>query len=114
MRRDWLRAFHEVMRAAPDSALDYPPPEGIPALRHELCAYLGRVRGGQQAWVASEAGGRWGRAEEVPGTAALNAGGNAAVTSVSCTAGATDHTRGPLSWSPSGTALGAPRPRCPA
>ena len=40
----------------------------------------------QQAWVATETDGRWGRAEEVPATAALNARGNAALTSISCTA----------------------------
>ena len=44
----------------------------------------GRQR--QQAWVATEVRGRWGLAERVPGTAALNTGGNAAVTSVSCAA----------------------------
>ena len=44
----------------------------------------GRER--QQAWVDTEARGRWGLAETVPGTAALNKGGNAAVTSVSCAA----------------------------
>lgn len=38
----------------------------------------------QQAWVASETGGRWGKAEQVPGTHALNKGAGAAVTSVSC------------------------------
>jgi hypothetical protein len=42
--------------------------------------------GHQQAVLASEARGRWGRAEEVPGTAALNRGGAAEVDSVSCAA----------------------------
>jgi hypothetical protein len=37
-----------------------------------------------QAFVVGEAGGSWGAAIEVPGSAALNAGGQAAVTSVSC------------------------------
>jgi D-alanine-D-alanine ligase-like ATP-grasp enzyme len=37
-----------------------------------------------QAFVVNENGGKWGRAKEVPGTAALNAAGNAAVNSVSC------------------------------
>jgi hypothetical protein len=37
-----------------------------------------------QVFVVSQVGGRWGRAIEVPGTAALNAGGNASVNSVSC------------------------------
>jgi hypothetical protein len=44
----------------------------------------GRVR--QQAWVATEVGGHWRRAEKVPGTTALNTGGNAGVSSVSCIA----------------------------
>jgi len=37
-----------------------------------------------QAFVANETGGTWGKAEEVPGTAVLNAGGYATVNSVSC------------------------------
>jgi hypothetical protein len=37
-----------------------------------------------QAFVVSETNGTWGTAEEVPGTAALNQGGNASLTSVSC------------------------------
>ncbi len=39
-----------------------------------------------QAFVVSETAGSWSTAQEVPGTAALNKGGNAAVTSVSCRA----------------------------
>src|SRR5262249_54382249 len=39
-----------------------------------------------QAFVVSETNGTWGQAIEVPGTGALNAGGLARVTSVSCTA----------------------------
>jgi hypothetical protein len=42
------------------------------------------LRGGQQALVVSERGGIWGRAEEVPGSGALNTGGDAQVESVSC------------------------------
>ncbi len=38
----------------------------------------------QQAFVISQTGGRWQRAEEVPGTAALNRGGDADLFSVSC------------------------------
>jgi hypothetical protein len=34
----------------------------------------------------ADSGGMWGKAEEVPGTAALNVGGQAAITSVSCAA----------------------------
>jgi hypothetical protein len=40
--------------------------------------------GGVQAFVVDESGGSWGAAEEVPGLAALNAGGWASVSSVSC------------------------------
>jgi len=51
------------------------------------CAVGGFYRDGshhQQAFVVSERDGLWGKAIEVPGTAALNAGGNAGVDSVSC------------------------------
>jgi hypothetical protein len=37
-----------------------------------------------QAFVVSEVNGTWRKSEEVPGTAALNTGGSAEVTSVSC------------------------------
>jgi hypothetical protein len=37
-----------------------------------------------QAFVVSQTDGTWGTAIEVPGTAALNSGGNAAIASVSC------------------------------
>ncbi len=40
--------------------------------------------GKQQAFVVDETNGSWGNAIEVPGTAAVNTGGNAGVTSVSC------------------------------
>jgi len=40
--------------------------------------------GGGQAFVVSEVNGTWGTAQQVPGTAALNQGGFAYVTSVSC------------------------------
>ena len=36
------------------------------------------------AWVVNMAGGRWGRAQEAPGTAALDKGGAAGIASVSC------------------------------
>ena len=45
--------------------------------------YSGFV-GLEQAFVVSQAGGSWGKAIEVPGTAKLNTGGLAAVSSVSC------------------------------
>ena len=45
--------------------------------------------GNRQAFVVSETGGVWGTAEEVPGTAALNQGGGAEITSLSCAAAGT-------------------------
>jgi hypothetical protein len=44
----------------------------------------GSGSGANQAFVVNERNGTWGTAEEVPGTAALNVGGAAMVTSVSC------------------------------
>ena len=41
-------------------------------------------RSGQQVFVVDQTDGRWGTAQKVPGTAALNKGGNAQVNSVSC------------------------------
>ena len=38
----------------------------------------------QLAFVVSQVNGTWRTAEEVPGTAALNAGGNAKINSASC------------------------------
>ena len=52
------------------------------------CAAGGTYRDGsghQQAFVVSENNGTWGTAIEVPGSAALNIGGSAYITSVSCT-----------------------------
>ena len=52
------------------------------------CAAGGTYRDGsghQQAFVLSEKNGSWGKAIEVPGSAALNTGGSAQVMSVSCT-----------------------------
>ena len=43
--------------------------------------------GALQAFVADQSGGTWGSAEEVPGTAALNGGGQAVAQSVSCAPG---------------------------
>jgi hypothetical protein len=40
--------------------------------------------GHRQVFVVNETHGIWGTAKEVPGTAALNTGGNAGITSVSC------------------------------
>jgi hypothetical protein len=48
--------------------------------------YYADNSGRRQAFTASEASGTWHKAQQVPGTATLNAGGNASVTSVSCPA----------------------------
>jgi hypothetical protein len=40
--------------------------------------------GARQAFVVGEVNGTWGTAKEVPGTAALNTGGNDEVSSLSC------------------------------
>jgi hypothetical protein len=51
------------------------------------CAAGGSYKDGsghQQAFLVSERNGTWGKARQVPGSGALNAGGVAAVTSVSC------------------------------
>ena len=42
--------------------------------------------GNEQAMVVTQSGGTWTAPQEMPGTAGLNAGGNAAVTAVSCSA----------------------------
>jgi hypothetical protein len=46
--------------------------------------YIDRSGIQQQAFVVNEVNGVWGKAEEMPGTAALNTGGSAFPTSVSC------------------------------
>jgi hypothetical protein len=46
--------------------------------------YYSDSSGDEQAFAATQTDGTWGAAEEVPGTAALNTGGFAQVTSVSC------------------------------
>ncbi|MGD0687681.1 MAG: hypothetical protein ABSA03_21530, partial [Streptosporangiaceae bacterium] len=46
--------------------------------------YYKDISGNYQAFVASEVNGTWKTAIKVPGTAALNKGGNAGITSVSC------------------------------
>src|SRR6266568_4361352 len=68
---------------------------GVAQVRSVSCAAAGSCAAGgfyrvgpnrEQAFVVSEAGGRWRKAIEVPGTAALNTGGVAEVRSVSCAA----------------------------
>jgi hypothetical protein len=51
--------------------------------------YYTDVSGHQQAFVASEENGRWDRAREVPGLAAVNKGGYATVGSLSCASAGT-------------------------
>jgi hypothetical protein len=46
----------------------------------------GNGKPNSQALVVTESGGRWGTAREVPSTGALNAGGSAQITSISCSA----------------------------
>lgn len=44
-RAAWLRAEREVLATATATELGYAHPQGSPALRHELAAWLGRSRG---------------------------------------------------------------------
>ena len=48
--------------------------------------YSSDTVGHRQAFVVSQVGGTWSGAEEVPGTAALNKGGNARIAALSCAA----------------------------
>jgi hypothetical protein len=63
---------------------------GLPAMSCPTsgnCAaggFYGAASGGIQAFVVNETGGVWGNAIEVPGIAALNTGGDAQITSMSC------------------------------
>jgi hypothetical protein len=64
---------------------------GIAGLSSVSCASAGNCSAGgyysnrhQEVFVVNEKGGTWGTAKEVPGTAALNKGGLASLTSVSC------------------------------
>ncbi|MEV5576194.1 PLP-dependent aminotransferase family protein [Spirillospora sp. NPDC052269] len=43
-RSRWLTAYRAALQAVPHQALTYPDPGGVPELRAELAAYLGRVR----------------------------------------------------------------------
>lgn len=44
-RRQWLAALRRALATAPDEALDYGDPRGLPALREALATYVGRTRG---------------------------------------------------------------------
>jgi hypothetical protein len=62
-------------------------PVSVSCARAGSCALGGFYKDGSghhQAFVVSQANGRWGTAQEVPGTAALNQGGHAFTNSVSC------------------------------
>lgn len=64
----------------------------VSCARPGYCSTGGAYKTGSasiQAFVDNQRQGRWGTAQEVPGTAALNAGGNADITTVSCTAAGT-------------------------
>jgi hypothetical protein len=71
--------------------------QGAADLNSVSCASAGNCSAGgfyqvgqtNQAFAVSETNGTWGTAKEVPGTAALNVGGSASVTSVSCTSAGT-------------------------
>jgi GntR family transcriptional regulator / MocR family aminotransferase len=43
-RAEWVAATRSALAELPDEALGYPDPAGLPDLRTELSAYLGRVR----------------------------------------------------------------------
>ncbi len=43
-RTEWLRATDRAIAGLPDSEFGYPDPAGLPRLREELAAYLGRAR----------------------------------------------------------------------
>jgi hypothetical protein len=69
--------------------------DGVAEIHSVSCAAAGSCAAGGlyldashhgQAFVVTEAGGQWGTAIEVPGTAALNKGGSALINSMSCAA----------------------------
>ncbi len=59
--------------------------------------------GNDQAFVVTETGGTWGKAKEVPGTAALNKGGSALIDSVSCASAGNCSAGGGYAGSPNGS-----------
>jgi cytochrome c551/c552 len=71
---------------------------GSAYLSHVSCASAGTCSAGghytdalghQQVFIAGESNGTWGTAEEVPGTAALNQGGSAYLSDISCASAGT-------------------------
>ena len=90
-------------------------PMALSCARAGECALGGSYTdsaGRTQAFVAAERGGVWGPATEVGGTAALNRGGAAVVTSVSCPAPGDCAAAG--RYSPGGTVAGRAEPRSEA
>ena len=83
----WDKAIEVPGTAALDKG-GFAEVESVSCAAAGSCAAGGQYQafGHQQAFVVTEAGGRWRTAIEVPGTAALNTGGNAAIESVSCAA----------------------------
>ena len=91
-----VRCQRATAPGAPPRRCPAPPPStraGMPQIASVSCGSAGNCSAGgyygdssvaTQAFVVSETNGTWGTAEEVPGTAALNQGGNAQITSVSC------------------------------
>jgi hypothetical protein len=66
---------------------DYAVVNSISCASPGNCSAVGEYRDSSlnyQAFVVTETNGVWGSAEQVPGTATLNAGGGAAIYSVSC------------------------------
>ena len=81
----WRRAF--AIRGFAALGSDFASLRALSCTSPGNCAAGGSFltgTGAQQPFVVSERNGRWGSAIEVPGTAVLNVGGMAAVTSVSC------------------------------
>jgi hypothetical protein len=64
----------------------YAPLNSVSCVSAGNCAAVGSYNGagGEEAFVVNQVKGTWGNAIEVPGIAALNAGGSAQLTSVSC------------------------------
>ena len=81
--------WHRAIEVPGTAALNH----GTAELNSVSCTSAGTCSGGgtyaevhnEQAFVASQVGGTWHKAIEVPGTAALNQGGQAKILSVSCT-----------------------------
>jgi len=82
--------WHSAIEVPGTSALNT---DGLAQVISVSCASAGNCSAGgsykdgsgsRQAFVAEEVNGTWGRAAEVPGSAAANTGGQAAITTVSC------------------------------